>query len=181
MKRPRIIMAGVALAALAAAGGITAASAGGSSPAKAASAAAANAASANTAHATVRTASVTVAGKTETILVNSQGLPLYIYRPDTATRSFVTGGLAQLWPPLTSPGVAGSGVTGKVAVLKDVNGQQVTYNGHPLYTFADDHADQVTGQGVQNFFVATPGITSVALSARSTAPAAPAGPTGYGY
>ena len=61
---------------------------------------------------------------------------------------------------LTSPAVAGAGVTGNVAVLKDVNGQQVTYNGHPLYTFADDQAGQVTGQGVQNFFVATPGIAA---------------------
>ena len=88
MKRPRIIMAGVSLAALAAAGGITAASASGTS-----------AASDRQAQATVRTASATVAGKSETILVSRQGLPLYIYRPDTATRSFVTGGLARLWPP----------------------------------------------------------------------------------
>jgi predicted lipoprotein with Yx(FWY)xxD motif len=174
MKHPRIIIAGAGLAALAAAGGITAAAASGSTPTTATMAAAANAAPA-----TVRTASVTVAGKKETILVNRQGLPLYIYRPDTATRSFVTGGLAQLWPPLTSPAVAGAGVTGKVAVLKDVNGQQVTYNGHPLYTFADDHADQVTGQGVQNFFVATPGIASITMSAGSAAPSTPAVPSGY--
>jgi predicted lipoprotein with Yx(FWY)xxD motif len=177
VKRPRIIIAGAGLAALAAAGGITAASASGSTPATAT-----RAASTSTASATVRTASVTVAGKTETILVNSQGLPLYIYRPDTATRSLVTGGLAQLWPPLTSPAVAGAGVTGKLAVLKDVNGQQVTYNGHPLYTFADDHADQVTGQGVQNFFVATPGIGPIAMAAGSAAPVTPAAPSGgYGY
>jgi predicted lipoprotein with Yx(FWY)xxD motif len=177
MKHPRIIIAGVGLAALAAAGGITAAAASGST-----STTATSAASTNPAAATVRTASVTVDGKTETILINRQGLPLYIYRPDTATRSFVTGGLAQLWPPLTSPAVAGAGVTGKVAVLKDVNGQQVTYNGHPLYTFADDHADQVTGQGVQDFFVATPGIASITMSAGSTAPSTPAAPSGgYGY
>ena len=170
MKRPRIMIAGVGLAALAAAGAVTAASASGTPAARA------------TGAATVRTASATVGGKTETILVDSQGLPLYIYRPDTATTSLVTGGLARLWPPLTSPAVAGAGVIGKVAVLKDVNGQQVTYNGHPLYTFADDHADQVTGQGIQNFFVATPGIASITMSAGSTAPAAPAVPSGgYGY
>jgi predicted lipoprotein with Yx(FWY)xxD motif len=174
MKRPRIIIAGVGLAALAAAGGITAASASDSTPTGATSAT-----STNTASATVRTASAIVAGKAEQILVNSHGLPLYIYRPDTATRSLVTGGLAQIWPPLTSPAVAGAGVTGKVAVLKDVNGQQVTYNGHPLYTFADDHAGQVTGQGFQNFFVATPGIASIAMSAPSTAPATPSGAYGY--
>ena len=176
MKRPRIIMAGIALAAVATAGGLTAAAASSSTPT-----AAASAASANSMSATVRTASANVAGKTETILVTSQGLPLYIYRPDTATKSLVTSGLAQLWPPLISPAVAGAGVTGKVAVLKDVNGQQVTYNGHPLYTFVDDHAGQVTGQGVQNFFVATPGIASITM-AGSTAPASSAVPSGgYGY
>jgi predicted lipoprotein with Yx(FWY)xxD motif len=176
MKRPRIIMAGIALAAVATAGGLTAAAASSSTPT-----AAASAASANSMSATVRTVSANVAGKTETILVTSRGLPLYIYRPDTATKSLVTGGLAQLWPPLISPAVAGAGVTGKVAVLKDVNGQQVTYNGHPLYTFVDDHAGQVTGQGVQNFFVATPGIASITM-AGSTAPASSAVPTGgYGY
>jgi predicted lipoprotein with Yx(FWY)xxD motif len=170
MKRPRIIIAGVGLAALAAAGGVTAASASGTPTASA------------NGPATVRTAPATVAGKTETILVNRQGLPLYIYRPDTATTSLVTGSLARLWPPLTSPAVASAGVTGKVAVLKDVNGQQVTYNGHPLYTFADDHAGQVTGQGVQNFFVATPGIASITMSAGSTPPATPTGASGgYGY
>ena len=176
MKRPRIIMAGIALAAVATAGGLTAAAASSSTPT-----AAASAASTNRMSATVRTASANVAGKTETILVTSQGLPLYIYRPDTATKSLVTGGLARLWPPLTAPAVAGAGVTGKVAVLKDVNGQQVTYNGHPLYTFADDHASQVTGQGVQNFFVATPGIASITM-AGSTAPASSAVRSGgYGY
>jgi predicted lipoprotein with Yx(FWY)xxD motif len=172
MTRPRIITASVALAALAAAGGITAASASGS-PAASASGAA-----------VVRTASATVAGKTETILVSSEGLPLYIYRPDTASTSFVSGGLARLWPPLTSltsPAAAGAGVTGKVAVLQDINGQQVTYNGHPLYTFVDDRNGQVTGQGVQNFSVATPGLTLIRTSAGSATPV-PAAPTGgYGH
>jgi predicted lipoprotein with Yx(FWY)xxD motif len=170
MKRPRVIMASIGLAVLATAGGITAAAAGGTPAASA------------TVAPPVRTASATVAGKTETILVNRQGLPLYIYRPDTATTSLVTGGLARLWPPLTSPAAAGAGVTGKVAVLKDANGQQVTYNGHPLYTFVDDHAGQVTGQGVQDFFVATPGIASISTFAGSTAPTTPAAPSsGYGY
>jgi hypothetical protein len=67
-------------------------------------------------------------------------------------------------------------------VLKDVNGQQVTYNGHPLYTFADDHAGQVTGQGVQDFFVATPGIAAITSNSApaSTVPSATPG-NSYGY
>jgi hypothetical protein len=63
-------------------------------------------------------------------------------------------------------------------VLSDGNGRQVTYNGHPLYTFADDTAGQVTGQGVQDFFVATPGLAPLTTSA---APAAPAAQSGGGY
>ena len=128
----------------------------------------------------MRTAPATVAGQTETILVNAHGLPLYFYRPDTAARSLVTGSLASLWPPLTSAAPTAAGASGKLAVLNDVNGHQVTYNGHPLYTFADDHAGQVTGQGIQNFFVATPGLTPLTTSSAGTAPAAPSG-GGLGY
>jgi predicted lipoprotein with Yx(FWY)xxD motif len=171
MRHPRIIIAGIGLAAVAAVGGLTAASAG-TSPAHSAPVASASAAAA-----TVRTASATVAGKTETILVNGAGLPLYYYRPDTAAKSFVTGALAQLWPPLTSAAPTAAALNGKLAVLNDVNGHQVTYNGHPLYTFADDHADQVTGQGVQDFFVATPGLAPLTSSSAPAGPA-PAAPTG---
>jgi predicted lipoprotein with Yx(FWY)xxD motif len=105
---------------------------------------------------------------------------LYFYRPDTAAKSFVTGSLARLWPPLTSAAPTAAGANGKLSVLNDVNGHQVTYNGHPLYTFAGDHAGQVTGQGVQNFFVATPGLTPLITSSAGTAPAGPAG-GGLGY
>src|SRR5260221_3099641 len=169
MRHPKIIIAGIALTALAAGGGITEAAASGSPVA-----------SATAAPATVRTAPAAVAGKTETILINGRGLPLYYYQPDTATRSLVTGGLAQLWPPLTSAAPPAAGVSGKLAVLNDVNGRQVTYNGHPLYTFADDHTGQVTGQGVQDFFLATPRLAPIARSPAGQAPAAPSG-SGFGY
>jgi predicted lipoprotein with Yx(FWY)xxD motif len=168
MRHPKIIIAGVSLAVVAAGGGIAAASVSGSPAARV-----------TVASANVRTASTTVGGKTETILVNGRGLPLYYYRPDTATQSLVTGALAQLWPPLTSAAPAAAEARGKLAVLNDVNGRQVTYNGHPLYTFANDHADQVTGQGVQDFFVATPGLAPITASA-APAPAAPSGGS-HGY
>ena len=174
MRHPKLIIAGIGLAAVAAAGGVTAAAAGGTS---ASGATAGHSATAPT----VRTASAAVAGQTETILVNSGGLPLYFYRPDTAAKSLVTGGVAALWPPLTSAAPTAAGATGTLTVVHDAHGRQVAYNGHLLYTFVSDHAGQVTGQGVQNFFVATPGLTPIATSpASGTAPAAPAA-TGYGY
>jgi predicted lipoprotein with Yx(FWY)xxD motif len=173
MRHPKLIIAGIGLAAVAAAGGLTAAAAGGPS---ASSTTAGHSATA----ATVRTASATVAGKTETILVNSGGLPLYFYRPDTAATSLVTGGVAALWPPLTSAAPTATGASGKLTVVNDAHGHQVAYNGHLLYTFVSDHAGQVTGQGVQNFFVATPGLTPIASS---SAPAGmvPAAPAAHGY
>jgi len=173
MRHPRIIIASIGLAVVATIGGITAASAA-SSPASSAHPAGQSAA------ATVRTASAAVAGKTETILVNAGGLPLYYYRPDTAASSLVSGGLLALWPAVTSTApTAGTGVSGRLTVLSDAHGRQVAYNGHLLYTFVDDHAGQVTGQGVSDFFVATPGLAQITGSPAAPATAAPAG--GYGY
>jgi len=174
VRHPKLIIAGVGLAAVAAVGGVTAAAtAGGPS---ASSSTAGHSATA----ATVRTVSATVAGKTETILVNSGGLPLYFYRPDTAAKSFVTGGVAALWPPLTSAAPTAAGASGKLTVVNDTHGHQVAYNGHLLYTFISDHAGQVTGQGVQNFFVATPGLTPIATSS-APAGTVPAAPSAHGY
>jgi predicted lipoprotein with Yx(FWY)xxD motif len=171
MRHPRIIIASIGLAAAAAMGGGVAAAAATSPPA-----------ASQHATATVRAAQTTVGGKTETILVNSQGLPLYFYPPDTAAKSAVAEGLAALWPPLTSASPAATGLTGKLAAVSDVYGHQVTYNGHLLYTFLNDHAGQVSGQGVQGFFVATPGLAPIAGSSASTGtvPAASSG-NGYGY
>ena len=90
MRHPRIIIASISLAAAAAIGGGVTAAAATSSPASSPPSASQQAA------ATVRTAQATVAGKTETILVNGQGLPLYYYLSDTPAKSLVTGGLAVL-------------------------------------------------------------------------------------
>ena len=183
MRHPRIIIASISLAAAAAiGGGITAAAATTShaSPPAASQPAAGQPAAGQPSSATVRTVQATVGGKTETVLVTSQGLPLYYYPPDTAAKSAVTGGLAALWPPLTSASPAATGLAGKLTAVKDIHGNQVSYNGHLLYTFADDQPGQVTGQGVQGFFVATPGLTA---TTGTPSPAAPANPTGnpYGY
>ena len=81
MRHPRILIASISLAAAAAIGGGITAAAATTSHASSGPAASQHAA------ATVRTAQATVGVKTETILVNSQGLPLYYYLNDTAAKS----------------------------------------------------------------------------------------------
>ena len=173
MRHPRIIIASISLAAAAAIGGGITAAAATSSHASSQPAASQSSA------ATVRTVQAAVGGKTETILVNSQGLPLYYYLNDTAAKSAVSGGLAALWPPLTSGSPAATGLAGKLTSVMDVHGDQVAYNGHLLYTFADDQAGQVSGQGVQGFFVATPGLTAINGSPALAPSVPPRNPYGY--
>jgi predicted lipoprotein with Yx(FWY)xxD motif len=175
MRHVRITVAAIAVAAAAAVGGIAIASAaGGSSPHPAAGSA------------TISTATATVQGTKETILVDAHGQPLYIYQPDTATTSRVSGQLAALWPPVVSMSPTEHGATGTLASVPTSNGSQVAYNGHFLYTFVEDHGGRVTGQGVQNFFVATPslgggGVTGTSAPS-SSAPASSTAPhTQFGY
>jgi len=129
--------------------------------------------------ATVQTAKAAVGEKTETILVSSRDLPLYYYSLDTAKKSSVTGALAQFWPPLVSTSPTETGARGKLTVLNDFNGHQVAYNGHFLYTFAEDSPGHVTGQGVQGFFLATPGLKPIGSSSAPKVMTAPT--SGYGY
>jgi predicted lipoprotein with Yx(FWY)xxD motif len=133
--------------------------------------------------ATVHTATSTVNGKTETILVDAAGLPLYYYPADTAKKSLVSGELARLWPPLLSAHPTASSTLGKLTALKVAAGHQVTYKGHFLYTFIEDTAGHVTGQGVSNFSVATPQLKAISSAAKvaSTAPAASSSGGSYGY
>jgi predicted lipoprotein with Yx(FWY)xxD motif len=91
-----------------------------------------------------------------TILVDSKGRSLYLFRADTGTKSACAGACAAAWPPLvtTTKPTAGSGV--KSALLgtsKRAGGkEQVTYNGHPLYLFTGDTASgQTNGQGSKAF------------------------------
>src|SRR6202012_97242 len=132
MRHPRVIIAGIGVAAvLATAGGITAATAG--TPVARGPPAAGHSAAATS----VQTAQVAVGGKLETILTTASGQPLYYYQPDTATKSLVSGARPARWPPLNAGTPTGTGLSGQLSVLNGPNGQVVTYNGHPLYTFVD--------------------------------------------
>ncbi len=86
------------------------------------------------------------------ILVDAEGKTLYLFTNDAEGTSTCTGGCAETWPPLVADSpTAGEGVDESLldTAARDDGGAQVTYNGHPLYTYAPDQAAGDTGgQGV---------------------------------
>lgn len=132
--------------------------------------------------ATVSAATTSSLGK---VLVNSQGRTVYLFAPDTPTKSACTGACATAWPPVRATGkpTVGSGLSAsEVGTIPRSDGKpQVTYNGHPLYLFqGDKDAGQTNGQGLNAFgggwFALSTAGTQVSGGA---APAPSSGGNGY--
>jgi predicted lipoprotein with Yx(FWY)xxD motif len=85
-----------------------------------------------------------------TVLTNSKGFTLYSFAPDTPTTSKCYGSCAAYWPPVIGTAAAGAGLPGKTTTIKRTDGSlQLTYNGHPLYTYIGDTAPgQASGNNV---------------------------------
>jgi predicted lipoprotein with Yx(FWY)xxD motif len=103
------------------------------------------------------------------ILVNARGHTLYLFAKDRNARSSCNGSCAGFWPPLLSRGklTAGPGVKRSLlGTTRRTNGSfQVTYNKHPLYSYAlDKQAGQTKGEGNSLF-----GAKWWAVSARGRA------------
>jgi predicted lipoprotein with Yx(FWY)xxD motif len=114
------------------------------------------------------------------ILVDSEGQTLYLFKADSATTSACSGACATAWPPLLVTGkpTAGTGLTASKlgTITRSGGNQQVTYNGHPLYTFVKDQKPgDVNGQGVTAF-----GASWFALSPSGNQASAPASSSGGG-
>jgi len=103
------------------------------------------------------------------VLVAANGRTLYLFGKDRNDRSACSANCAQFWPPLLSRSKPTAGPGVKAALLGTTrrgNGSlQVTYNEHPLYTYAlDKQAGQTKGEGISAF-----GAKWYALSAKGTA------------
>ncbi|MBS1888090.1 MAG: hypothetical protein JSU06_12975 [Actinobacteria bacterium] len=90
---------------------------------------------------TIGTASI---GGLGTVLVDSKGMTVYEFTVDSGTTSNCYGSCESLWPPVIAKGkpTAGKGaMSSALGTTKRKDGTiQVTYNGHPLYTYAADSA-----------------------------------------
>ncbi len=85
------------------------------------------------------------------VLVDGDGNVLYLFTPDEQSESVCYDECAGFWPPLVGDFEAGDGVDAALmgSVARTDGSEQVTYNGWPLYYFANDAAPGDTnGQGV---------------------------------
>lgn len=112
--------------------------------------------------ATVRLAR-TSAGR---LLVNSRGFTLYMFTSDGRNRDHCVkvAGCTGVWPPLLSgrPS-AGAGVNRRLLGTISIGHgrRQVTYAGHPLYTYSGDSGPgQTSYLGVSNFGGTWYGVSS---------------------
>lgn len=91
-----------------------------------------------------------------TVLVNSEGLTVYTFGKDQGTTSSCYGECEKAWPPVVSMGEpsAGEGASeSQLGTTKRKDGSlQVTYAGHPLYTFFEDESPgDAKGNGSEAF------------------------------
>jgi predicted lipoprotein with Yx(FWY)xxD motif len=110
-----------------------------------------------------------------TVLTNGQGMTLYSLSGEKAGKFICTGACLKVWVPVSAPASGTpTGVSGLATVKRPEGTVQVTYNGAPLYTFAQDQAPgEDKGEGVKD--VGTWTVVKVSPSASSSsAPAAPA-------
>lgn len=118
------------------------------------------------------TVSVATVAKYGRILVDQQGLALYIDTKDKPPKHWAcTGDCLTAWPPLVlakgqTTIAAPKGVTG-LSTIVGPSGRQVTWKGHPLYTFIKDSKGEVEGQNVLHiWFVVQPFATTNGVSGR---------------
>jgi predicted lipoprotein with Yx(FWY)xxD motif len=95
-------------------------------------------------------------GKIGTFLVDGHGRTLYLFQKDKTTRSTCSGACASDWPPLLTTGKAKPSGGVRKALLgttkRSDGSTQVTYKGHPLYTYSGDaKAGDTNGQAVSAF------------------------------
>jgi predicted lipoprotein with Yx(FWY)xxD motif len=122
------------------------------------------------------------------ILVNSTGRTLYLFKADVGSKSACAGACATAWPPLLATGkpTAGTGLTAsKLATITRSGGKrQVTYNGHPLYLFImDQKAGATNGQGLTAFgaawFALSPAGNQISATPASSGGGGSSGAGGY--
>lgn len=120
------------------------------------------------------------------VLVNARGRTLYVFEKDKHGRSACYGVCATYWPPLLSTAKPRAGKGLRAALLgisKRTDGKrQVTYAGHPLYTFfGDQKPGQTNGEGLTDFGAAWDAVAASGHAVEATSSVSPGTGSGYGH
>lgn len=89
------------------------------------------------------------------VLVDDQGMTLYLFEPDEQSASTCEDECAANWPPFLTDGDPAAGEGADAALLgtteRPDGTTQVTYDGWPLYHFgADEAPGDTNGQGIND-------------------------------
>jgi predicted lipoprotein with Yx(FWY)xxD motif len=119
------------------------------------------------------------------VLVDGRGHTLYLFAKDTNGKSACAGQCAAFWPPLIASGKSIATAGAKASLLgttRRADGRlQVTYNHHPLYTFAKDTSKgQTNGEEVDAFGAEWYAVSAAGARVAKTAPPSNSA-GGYGY
>jgi len=187
-RAPLLTIAAVALVAL----GLAACGGSNNSPDSASAAAKTTAGGSQT----VSTKSISGVG---TVLVDSQGMALYTNNQDSGKNVMCTGECTAIWVPVMAPSggqptSSDQAVQSKLGTVMTKGGNQVTFNGKPLYSFVQDSSGQVTGNGFTDSFGGTSFTWTVASTGQVSSNAGSTGASsgsssssggssggGYGY
>jgi predicted lipoprotein with Yx(FWY)xxD motif len=122
------------------------------------------------------------------ILVDGRGHTLYLFAKDTRGKSTCSGACAGFWPPLIAAGkpLAGPGLKARLlGTTRRADGRlQVTYNHHPLYSFAKDaRRGDTTGEGLDVFGAEWYALSAAGAKVENATPPADGygNDNGYGY
>jgi predicted lipoprotein with Yx(FWY)xxD motif len=120
------------------------------------------------------------------VLTDARGHTLYLFEKDKRGMSSCYGACVAYWPAVVTGAKprAGAGVRASLlGVTKRADGRrQVTYAGHPLYTFIGDRKPgQTAGEGLNNFGAAWDAIAPNGQSIEPGAPASGSSGNGYGW
>ncbi|MEK6276695.1 MAG: hypothetical protein AABM29_01605 [Actinomycetota bacterium] len=89
-----------------------------------------------------------------TVLTNGVRQTIYAFSKEEGPKSECFGNCAKVWPPVytkAKPRARGETRGGLLGTIKRGERRQVTYNGHPLYYYANEGPGEILCQNVDEF------------------------------
>jgi predicted lipoprotein with Yx(FWY)xxD motif len=118
------------------------------------------------------------------VLANSQGKTLYTADVEKGGQIMCTGSCNSIWEPATATAKQASSASSQLdvklgTVKRPDGGQQLTFKGMPLYSFTQEGAGELDGNGVADDFSGTHFVWSAASTSGSSTMSAPSSSSPY--